>query len=342
MSAARRSEGLVLLGVVLFLAMGMVVVTTFMRRATVDSLVATHRDMAGRAEALARGGVELGTVLLLQDRLDELQRNFRVEARPERWARVARTVIRVPDGGELRLRLEDAGARLNPNALLAEGQVRSELAELFLATWLGRVIEEMPLPEDGRAAPPRDPRELARHLIDWIDEDDVTAEGAPEARVYETRRPPVTPPNRPLLAVDELRRVQGFDADLVEALRPYLSVHPLYRADGVNPNTAPPWVLAGLYHGIPGDFRLAEEDTVRRILDIREGGGILCADTADHPACTAVREAIPGEIFPPPSFSSDVFRVIAEGRYGEVRRTVEAVIDRSDPTAPVVRSWRVH
>ena len=33
--------------------------------------------------------------------------------------------------------------------------------------------------------------------------------------------------------------------------------------------------------------------------------------------------------------------VRAEARYGQVRRTVEAVIDRSNPAEPLVLSWRV-
>lgn len=342
MSRARRREGLVLIGVILFLALGMTAVATFLRQATVDGLVARHRDLAARAEALARGGVELATVLVLQDRLDESTEDLRVETRHERWARLSRQVIRVPDGGELRVRLEDAGARLNPNALVDQGQVRSELSEIFLAAWLEKVVADMPRPADRRPPPPRDPLELARNLLDWMDEDDLRADGGSEAELYEDRGPGAGPPNRPLLSVEEIRGVEGFDAALVEAVGPYLAVHPLVQADGVNPNTAPPWVLACLFHGTAGDHRLADEDTVRRILDIREGGGILCADTADHPACTPIREAVTGEIFPPPTFTSDIFRVTAEARYGPVQRTVEAVIDRSDPTDPQVRAWRVH
>jgi type II secretory pathway component PulK len=141
--------------------------------------------------------------------------------------------------------------------------------------------------------------------------------------------------------VDELQRIEGFDAQLVNALRPYVDVFPLVNADGVNPNTAPDWVLALLYHGVAGSQRLADEDTVRRILDIREQKGILCADEANNPACTPLREAIEGEVFPPPTFHSDVFRITAEARYGEVRRTVEAVVDRSDAESPAVLAWRV-
>jgi len=62
---------------------------------------------------------------------------------------------------------------------------------------------------------------------------------------------------------------------------------------------------------------------------------------AGFETCTPIREALPGEIFPPPTYSNDVFRITAEARYGDVKRTVEAVVDRSDVMAPVILSWRV-
>ena len=91
--------------------------------------------------------------------------------------------------------------------------------------------------------------------------------------------------------MDELRLVEGFDAQLVNALRPYVDVLPLAKADGINPNTAPSWVLALLYHGQPGSERLAQEDTVRRILDIRDQKGILCADEANNSPVHARRRS---------------------------------------------------
>ena len=84
-----------------------------------------------------------------------------------------------------------------------------------------------------------------------------------------------------------------------------------------------------------------DEDTVRRILDIRDQKGILCADEANHPACVPLREVVEGEVYPPLSYHADVFRVTAEARYGEVRRTVEAVVDRSEAENPVILAWRV-
>jgi hypothetical protein len=110
----------------------------------------------------------------------------------------------------------------------------------------------------------------------------------------------------------------------------------------VNPNTAPSWVLALLYHGQPGAERLTDADTVRRILDIRSQKGILCADEANQAACTPLREVVEGEVYPPLTYHADVFRVTAEARYGEVRRTVEAVVDRSEAEKPVILAWRVY
>jgi len=46
-------------------------------------------------------------------------------------------------------------------------------------------------------------------------------------------------------------------------------------------------------------------------------------------------------IFPLPTFTSEIFVVTAEARVGEIRRSVEAVVDRSEPTEPRLLSWRV-
>lgn len=334
----RDSRGIVLVAVLFFILLMVSAVATFLRRASVDGLVARNRDLAARSEALARGGVQLAIALLLQDRLDEEARELRIEARSEPWSRAGDVDLITPDGGTLRLRIEDAGARLNLNALFEGGAARTDSAEIFLTALLTKVIGELGAPPEQRNY---DPQLLAWNLIDYVDEDDVRVRGGPEDDYYQQQDPPYRAANRPLLSLEELGLVEGFDAALVAALEPYASVHPYAEADGINPNTAPSYVLATLYYGTAGDFRLADEDLVRQVLDIRSEGGILCADEADHPACTPIRNTVPGEIFPPPTYESDVFRVAAEARYGDVRRTVEAVIDRSDASAPQLLAWRV-
>ena len=71
--AARAQRGIVLIAVLFFIALLVSGVATFLRRATLDGMIARNRDLTARSEALARGGVQLATALLLQDRLDEVE-----------------------------------------------------------------------------------------------------------------------------------------------------------------------------------------------------------------------------------------------------------------------------
>ena len=345
----RNRRGIILITVLFFIALLVSGIATFLRRATLDGMIARNRDLAARSEALARGGVQLATALLLQDRLDEEAIAFRSDTRSDLWASIGELEIPVDDGGRLRVRIEDTGSRLNLNALLdAEGAALDEDAEIFLISFLEKVIGEMAVRDEGQSY---DPAELARNLIDYIDEDDVEQRGDAEDDYYQLQSPPYRAANRPLLSVDELGLVEGFDRALVDAIRPYATVYPYFDDPdlpggiGINPNTAPSHVLAALYHGSEGDKRLADEDTVRRILDMRDGGAVFCAEgEAQGSGCMTLRQATDGElegVFPDTTRRTDVFQVSAEARYGDVRRTIEAVIDRSDPTDPLVLSWRV-
>jgi hypothetical protein len=126
---------------------------------------------------------------------------------------------------------------------------------------------------------------------------------------------------------------------------------------GVNPNTAPSWVLALLYHGDPaGGAELAQADEVTAIVKEREKH-LLCARAGgDAPgggeddgaltseACVDLLEAAdvdPSTIFPPPTWESDFFTVAAEATVGEIRRRLEVVVDRSDPTEVRRLAWRM-
>jgi len=329
---------MVLMAVLFFVLIAAAAVATFASRASLDYFSARNRDDAAQAEALARGGVRLAIATLLADRLHEVEAELDVDSRADAWARLAETPIPTADGGLLRVRVEDSGSRLDLNALFQGGEPRDDLTEVFLEELLRKVIEEIPVRPEQKIY---DVTELAQNLIDWVDEDEVRVRGGNENDYYGAQDPPYQANNLPLFSVDELLLVEGFDPQLVNALRPYVDVFPVVQADGVNANTAPDWVLSLLYHGPPGAQRLATEDVVRRVLDIREGDAILCADDASHPTCVPLREAVDGEIFPPPTYHTNVFRVTAEARYGEVRRTVEAVVDRTDAEQIQVLSWRV-
>jgi type II secretory pathway component PulK len=187
-----------------------------------------------------------------------------------------------------------------------------------------------------------EPDVLAANLADWLDADEVTAEGTPEDELYARLDPPTGVANRPLLSVDELRLVEGFDGPLVDALRPFVTVHPLVGGGGINLNTAPPWVLAQLEIGSEvSGFRPVETEDVERIVALREEGP-LCANAEGAAGCTPVAEALSGETLAIPTTErSTVFQIRATARVFDVERSVETVVDRSDPSAIERLSWVV-
>jgi type II secretory pathway component PulK len=335
----RAERGVVLLVVLFFVLLLVAAIATFLRRVAIDAGVATHRDRALEAEALARGGVRIGQALLLED-LRLAAGGAPTDSQHSVWARVAGVdLIEDPDVS-LTLDIEDAAARINLNGFLDPNGAVIPAGRDFLEQLLSNVIDTLPgRPEDKHY----DPAELADNLIDWIDKDDVRISGGLEAEVYSKRDPPVVPPNRPLLSVDELRLVEGFDGPLVEALRPYVGVYPLGGGGTINLNTAPSWVLAQLTRGgAVGGYRPIEEETVKRILDAREKG-LVCASATEVNGCTTLADLFGGETIEPAasSGSSSVFRVVARARVVDVERSIEAVIDRSKPSEPLRLSWRV-
>ena len=336
----RQQTGVALIAVLVFVFLSISAVVLFMQRSSFNTLAIGNQDNAARAEALARGGVRLAQALVIDDRVREKASEFRADSLTDLWARVRLVPIPTADGGTLRLAIEDAGSRLNLNALFEKGAPKDPATEQYLMALLQKAIDELPETAEKRS---HDPEELAHNLMDYVDTDSERVNGGDEDEAYLERRPPMRAANRPLLSVEELGAVEGFDAARVEALRPYVSVFPYAGSNlGINPNTAPPWVLALLYTGTSGDYRLVEEEEVRRILEAREGGSLLCADEASHPICTPLRSVLPDGVFPPPTYATEVFFVTAEAQYGSTLRTVSAVIDRSKLAEPKLLAIRVH
>jgi len=329
--------------IVLFFALLLTAsIATFLKRSTVDAILSRNRDTMARAEALARGGVELAKALLVDDSVADTSdpATSRLDSQLDSWAQVVNAEIEAAGGARLRLRIEDAGSRLNLNALFSFGEndQLSDRTEPFLHAFLEKMIEELPVDEQELY----DPRELAENLIDYVDPDEVRMDGGFEDDYYQRQAPPYHAANGPLLSVDELGLVEGFDAALIEVIRPYVTVHPFAGGGGVNPNTAPPHILALIFYNDGVDLRLAQEEDVHRILKVRESGQIFCPDQS-NPACTPISGFMPNTetIHPPLSYFSDTFTVRSEARVGEVRRTVETVIDRTTPSDPLLLSWKV-
>ena len=339
MSGARATAGMVLIVVLFFVLLLAAAVASLQRRVILDTSVVRHRDAAREAEALARGGVRLAEAVLLEDLRIKLDQPGPPSLH-DVWARVGTLDILQEERRSLRIEISDLGGRYNLNTIDRNPDEADPAARAWI-DFFAAVIEEMPgRPEEKLY----DPELLHQNLVDWIDEDGEGRRGTPEADAY-LREAAAPPPNRPLLSVEELHWIDGFDTRLVRALRPYVTVYPLRGEAGINVNTAPPWILAKLQvrDASGADLHPIEDEDVRRAVEER-ATSLVCSGETDE-FCMAVQEALnlslEEQLEPPFADQSDVFEVRVRARVGPVERTLATTLDRS--RAPEIErlDWRL-
>lgn len=178
--------------------------------------------------------------------------------------------------GRLEALLERQGVRS-----LGSGRYQVTVLDLGSRVDLNNSDEELLLGLFEELFGERRAERLLAALRDWVDEDDEPLSGGAEVADYVEAGSPFRPPNRPLLRLDEIRRIRGFDEAVTSALAPYVSV----RGDGrVNVNTAPRELLAALPQLGPdgadallwarGEGALESKAAIWQALVERRGGGV--------------------------------------------------------------------
>jgi general secretion pathway protein K len=185
--------------------------------------------VASRAQAdeYANAGLDWARGVLRQDGIsgpvDHLEEGW---ARPIGGMPVERAVV----AGAI----SDEQGKFNLNNVLANGQ-RSEPDVKLLR----QLLAGLELPPD-----------LADAVVDWVDPgDDLTSGAGAETGYYLSLARPYRAANAPMTTVDELYRVRGFEAKVVERLRAHVTALP-ERAK-INVNTAGETVLAAAFGGAP-------------------------------------------------------------------------------------------
>ena len=363
-SDRRRSTGIVLAIVLVLIFVLVTAVYAFQRRAIIDTTIATNRLRSAEAEALARGGLRIGeAVVFLASRKKEFASVGPAPTGPgdptsdqagllitdELWARIGAFPIELEDGRTLRITIEDEGARLNLNALVpqtGDGSAdSSEEAEEYLVLVLEYIIDGIDAPTQDKNY---DARAIAANLLDYMDEDEEPQNGRSEDAYYRNQDPPYRARNGPFLSFGEIGLVEGIDPQLLNAMRDYLTVHPIGGSQGINLNRAEPWVLSIVYSGTSGDRKLVREQTVRDIWALREKSKILCNESSSDPLrCVSPSDLGNGElgegsIYPETTLPAkpSVFRVVAEAQVGRLTRRIEAIYDTRPKAGPQLLSWR--
>jgi len=89
------------------------------------------------------------------------------------------------------------------------------------------------------------PEDLVDAIVDWIDADaDLSGGAGAEDGFYLALARPYRTANQPMVQVDELHRVRGFDAKMVARVKPFVTALP--GRTSVNVNTARPEVISAI------------------------------------------------------------------------------------------------
>ena len=138
-------------------------------------------------------------------------------------------------GHSIGIELRDEGSRFNINNLYHNGVVDTAALAVFQ-----RLLTQLNLEPD-----------IAIAVLDYQDADsEVYKDGGDESVVYaqqSNRGADKNLPNQALLSIDQLAEVKGFNAEVLAALRPYITAVPYYLP--ININTASPVLLAALAEG---------------------------------------------------------------------------------------------
>lgn len=90
-------------------------------------------------------------------------------------------------------------------------------------------------------------------LVDWVDENDLSGPNGFESGDYGSKPVSYFAADQKLTSIGELRFVEGFNQEIINTLRPYVSVLPVETAK-ININTTSPEVLASLSLSVVTDL----------------------------------------------------------------------------------------
>ncbi|MDD2580390.1 MAG: type II secretion system minor pseudopilin GspK [Desulfuromonadaceae bacterium] len=170
------------------------------------------------------------------------------------------------------------------------------------------------------------PEEIWSAAADWIDRDDLPRSGGAETPYYRALKPPYSARNGGLMTLTELSLVKGFTPDILDKLRPFLTIYSDQAVPTVNINTATKEVLAALDERIDDRMaeRIVEERRLQPFKTIGELSRVSGLDT--------IATGLGGRI----TVKGGLFRIISVARVKDAARTVEAVVSSTGR----VLSWQ--
>ena len=180
---------------------------------------------------------------------------------------------------------------------------------------------------------------LVDSLVDWLDKDDEEHENGAERGYYSSRKPPYIPANGPILFLEELLLVKGWNEKVLYGEKEHSGIIDYLTIAGqkgmININTAPAPVLQALHADMTEelaadlvDFRSEEEN--RDLLAKPD----WYRHTGDFPGdITFEKDLI--------TTSSSYFLVTITARIDGLQRTGKGVVHRNENAEQTLLYWKV-
>ena len=310
----RGERGFALVITLIVTALLVALVTEFISEVYVDTSSARSYVDAQKAGLLAESGIS-GASAMLQFALPVKS----YTSLHDLWAEP----LDLPEEqGTLRITVEDENGRLSLNHIAGSNGTfidENDPTGSYYGTAL-RLFRQLKLPAG----------DLCDAVADWIDENDIPKPGGAETPWYIARKPSFSAKNGRLDTFEELALLKGFSSDVIEKIRPFVTVYAENSiAAPININTAPKELLMSLDERITAS--LAEQIiNYRKTTPFKDKSELVGVPGMDRIA-TGLQSRI--------TVKSTVFRIKAAGQVNGTTRIVESVVSFAGGL-PATLYWR--
>jgi general secretion pathway protein K len=299
----KPQRGAALIVAMLIVALAVIATSNFVFHTHIHWRKLENAANTDQARWLLRAAEQWGATVLLDDALQNS-----VDHLGETWGREMPPIV--AEGYHMSGRILEQNGLFNLNNLVLDGKVNDSQLAVFR-----RLLRNAKLSAG-----------LANAVADWLDADDAASgESGAESEYYLRQSPPVRAANRPIVNLNELLHVRGMTPELLEQLRPYVSVLP--KSGPINVNTAPPQVIAAL-----SDTMSLDEAHVL----------VAKRDHAHFRNAGDLRNAMdnkPGLDERLVSFASQYFLVVVQIRHDRIALESQALFERNGQNFPNL-VWR--
>jgi general secretion pathway protein K len=312
----KYDRGIALLATLLAVSLMTLLVVEFSTAAALAYRAAANQANELRAYYLARSGIEVGLSVLAQDSLSQAAAKYPHASLDQVWAQPIAPIA--VDGGTVSISIVDEERKLDINKLF--DQQKREPDEQFAAV-ITRLLSNLGLSPA-----------LVPILIDWLDPDGIESDGGAEADYYLRLMPPYEPRNGVMPTIGDLRMLKGMDDATFLRLSRYLTT---VDAGGgpccINPNTAPPEVLAALTPELENS-----PDLVKQIVEVRDIHPFnQIVDLLNLPGISDVEQHLQRFLI----VTSKTFLMTAQGDFAGARKRIYATFRRNLNGTALLINW---